>query len=279
MKAATVIFKLFGFWIALACILPAPALADTIFNIDLGAGNFGNLDQDDTTACADVACGPTAAVNSFVFLQNKYPDIYNSSLLLDNNVNGFDYQDLIDTADALSDPAFMDCAVCFGGTLRSKFISGKQDWIEMRVPGVTVYQDLLNPTWQFLYGELVDMEDVELLFGFYDAAGNRVGGHYVTLTSFMWTDVNMDGVVDVGEGATIGFIDAQTGLPATQGLFQNALGTALRTDYNIGGNVGQTRIDVAVSESPIPEPSTVMLVGAGLGCLLMRRRKRNRVSD
>jgi hypothetical protein len=125
MKALTVLSKLFGLWVALVCLLPTPALAVAVFNIDLGASNFGNLDQDDTTACANVACGPTAAVNSYVFLQNKYPVIYDNSLILDNNMNGFDYQDLIDTANALSDPAFMDCSVCTGGTLLSKFISGK----------------------------------------------------------------------------------------------------------------------------------------------------------
>jgi hypothetical protein len=176
----------------------------------------------------------------------------------------------------------MDCSVCTGGTLLSKFISGKRAWIESKVPGVTVYKDRLNPLWEFLYGELVDMEDVELLFGFYDAAGNRIGGHYVTLTKFMWTDADMNGIVDPAEAATIGFIDAQTGMFAPHDLFQNTLGGVLRTDYGVGGLIGgvviaQTRIDSAISES-IPEPSTVALLVLGLAGLVARQWRRGKCS-
>ena len=290
MDTSRAFFRLFGFWIASLCFLPAPAPAAAVFNVDLGAANFGNLKQTDVTNCGAgglFACGPTAAVNSLFFLQKQYPGIYDSKLLLDSNRNGFDYQDLIDTANALSDPAFMDCAVCNGGTFLSKFISGKMKWIESKLPGRTVYQDRLNPLWQFVFDELGHKEDVELLFGFYDAAGTRIGGHYVTLTSFMWTDTNMDGIVDVGEGAALGFIDAATGMLTPSSLFQGALGSVLRTDYGVGqfidipgrGRVAiaQTRIDSAISESPIPEPDTVALLALGLACLVARHWRRERV--
>jgi hypothetical protein len=44
---------------------------------------YGNLKQKDVPECPNEACGPTAAVNSMVFLQNMYPGIF------DHNFVGF----------------------------------------------------------------------------------------------------------------------------------------------------------------------------------------------
>jgi hypothetical protein len=78
--------------------LTAPAAALPII-----AGGFtdkyGTLDQNTVEACKDAAgksfsCGPTAAVNSFVFLQNMYPHIYDQQLVPDLDGDGIDVDDM-----------------------------------------------------------------------------------------------------------------------------------------------------------------------------------------
>jgi len=271
-----------------ALLVSGSALAATVYDIQLDHLKFGNLDQDDTAACGgagQLACGPTAAVNSFVWLQNQYPGIYGDNLILDatqdeDGDNDIDeYDDWIATANALGDPAYMDCAVCNGGTGIFDFIDGKMDWIEDHVPGVTTYADEnwhdggVWPTWQFLYDNLVSGEDVEILVGFYDDQVMRVGGHYLTITSFHWEDDDMDDIIDATETAWIDFIDPQDGTHKMADIQQNGSGDAIYVDYGIGGAVDATWLEATVKESPIPEPATLLLVGGGLVMLGLRRNR------
>lgn len=270
-------------------LLPLPsALAGMTYHHDLDPDHslFGNLKQTDVPDCGDglFACGPTAAVNSFAFLQRKFPDIYDHALIPDTDMDGgIDYEEMVATAVALGGDDYMMCAECQGGTLASNFISGKRKWIEERVPGKTIYKERSNPDWDFLFGELWDMEDVELLVGFYNDAGTRIGGHYVTLTKFWWDDVDMDDVVDVAEEAMIGFVDPADGMLKMQALAQSGLGAILQTNYGVGlaistpsgqATIASTRIERAISESPIPEPATIALVSLGfLGLVSLARRR------
>jgi hypothetical protein len=259
-----------------AICLVAPTGAVTVYDVDLTTqANFGNLNQHDVPGCGDFACGPTAAVNSFVFLQNKYPDIYDTSLVPHIPGNTA-YQDMVAAAAALQSPTYMNCTACNGGTLITDFISGKRKWIEDHVPNKTVYMDVPQANWPFLYNELVDMEDVELLVGFYNAQGQRVGGHYVTLSSFHWVDQNMDGIINPTETATIDFVDPDTGTVKVQRLFQQSVAGQynLTTDYGVGGAVTTTGINWAVSESPIPEPAAIALLLTAMVAMLGYRRQR-----
>ena len=261
-----------------AALLSLPARAATEYSVSWDPGLFGNLDQDDTTACGDFACGPTAAVNSFVFLQNQAPGLYGNRLVPDGNGNGFDYPDLVAAADALSSADFMGCTICDGGTDITKFISGKKAWVNKLAPGSTIFGSRRNPSWEWIYKEIKNGEDVELLFGFYDTEGERVGGHYVTLTGFDWTDTDGDSVVDADEGATIGFIDPQTGAFDETGIFQTLAGGPIGSSFGTGGDVTRSAIDWAVKESPVPEPQAWALLLAGFGVtglLLVRRRRRS----
>ncbi len=287
--------------LASAVLLASAGHALTIYDIQLDQTMFGHLDQDDTSACGgqgQVACGPTAAVNSLVWLQNQYPDIYDNSLILGatEDLNGDEvideYDDWIATANALGGPDYMNCLPCqtgqpSGGTSISNFISGKQAWIEDHVPGMTTYADQnihsqtnsMWPQWQFIYDNLVSGEDVELLVGFYDTNDTRIGGHYLTLTSFHFEDVDMDGVLDIEEVAWIDFIDPGTGQHTQADIVQAEQDGAIGSDYGVGGTIDGTeitltRIESAVKESPIPEPGTALLVGGGLVLLGARARRR-----
>ena len=80
----------------LVCWPSSSSLAQPIYAYQVpSTAPFGALDQDDmkillSPALADQACGPVAAVNSLVFLQNLYPQIY------DNNLVGDDPSDWMD---------------------------------------------------------------------------------------------------------------------------------------------------------------------------------------
>ncbi len=76
-------------------LLVGPALAAPIsYNVDLNTDNqFGGLKQTDVTGCegdpaGQLACGPAAAVNSFVFLENVYPKTYDHKLSRWRRVHG-----------------------------------------------------------------------------------------------------------------------------------------------------------------------------------------------
>lgn len=278
----------------------SPAAAVTIRDISLDHTKFGNLDQDDVPVCKDdngnsFSCGPTAAVNSFVWLQNRYPDTYGNKLIekstMDHDGDGDvdSYDDLIETAIQLSDPKYMSCAACTGGTTINNFINGKKKWIEERVPGKSSYDDQnvhasgSYPTWRFIYDSLLAGGDLEMLIGFYDtdpATPQRLGGHYLTVTSFHWRDLDMDDIIDIGEGLTDGtnaqidFIDPATGMRVFSDIFQNSLNGPIGMSYGIGGDVDITVIESAVYEN-ISEPGTLaIVVSTGLFWAGFRRCRR-----
>jgi len=249
---------------------------------------YGNLQQDQVPPgnLGNVACGPVAAVNSFVYLENKYPEVYGRKLIPDDNIaNGLhDMAELISAAQILSGPNY-DNTLPPGGTYHDNFIWGKYNYIEDRIPGVTRYEaqdqwawgnppapaqrpnwvQPMAPTWQFLFGELVACEDVEILISW------SGGGHFVTLSSLHWNDIDGDGMIDFNENAMIDFIDPGTGAVNNTSIWQSYLGGSIETSYFA---TEASWISMAVSESPIPEPATMTLLALGLGAMLLRRRMR-----
>jgi hypothetical protein len=251
-----------------------PAFAGAIYDKQWDPGLYGGLDQH-STHCADLACGPASAVNSFVFLQNMYPEIYGNSLAGDN------YETWVDTANKLLDPHYMDCDCGNGGTTIDNFISGKENYLNDVVPGTTIvhFQNLfdvtnpIKPTWQFLYDELVRGQDIEILVGFYDETG-RNGGHYVTVSGFYFSDTSGDGEIQADdETATLFYVDPDDGNAhnSTLGMkngFLDLMGYSDKYD---------TYIEAAVAESPVPvpEPLTLSFFVAGLvGTAMLRGRKK-----
>ncbi|MHC4673312.1 MAG: PEP-CTERM sorting domain-containing protein [Planctomycetota bacterium] len=290
-------------WAFIAVFAVSSAQAVLSFNIDkTQEANYGNLDQDDINPGGQFMCGPTAAVNSFVYLQNRYPGLYNSSLIgdADNDGDKDDYQDLIQAAQDVAAAGYMNTKQGGGagstGTYDDMFIYGKYQYMEDQLPGVSTYAAQLtstwqwgkdvtrlagdyppiakpawvsqntSPTWQFITSELQSCADLEILVNWTEVPeGSK--GHFMTVTGFHWIDANNNLAVDQAEGATIDYIDPQTGAWTTNiPIWQLGPGGILDV-----GLTPQIQAQVTMAMSQIPEPATLGLLA--LGCLILLRRR------
>ena len=261
------------------CLFLAPVANAEFWNFQKPADWYGQLNQNLVPDWGDVACAPTAAVNSFDYLQFHYPGHYGTLLVPDSDGDGNvhnDPDDLINVVQTLGQPAYMD-TIANNGTYWWDFVWGKYDYLELVAPGRTVYeaQDAFdwagsgevrpvwdvptNPTPEFIYGQLSDCEDVELFLM------TESGGHAVTLSSWQWDTVAQSGLMD--------YIDPWTGAMGVSSIWMDA--GRLETDY-FGGT--SSWIQGAVSES-VPEPITLVMLGCvGAGMLAARKLRGKRAA-
>jgi hypothetical protein len=257
-----------------------------------GPGQFGDLQQANTNCTGGTnGCGPTAAVNSFVMLQERYPSLY-GELLVPSAAAGNDptQNEMAAVANQLGDSElanpnptmYMDCQAC-NGTYIENFITGKYKYIEEQAPGVTRYKAYMGgtfawrndpgnvtpgfnnggqpswvtrgaPTAEWLAAELNHGEDIEVFVEYTN--GNS---HYLTLFSLSFDDQNNTG--------TMGFID-----PLTGGVVNSNI-TGLAGGYLTLNYGGGATLFHAVSESPVPEPGTWLLLSFGSVALLFKARR------
>lgn len=284
-------------WLLLAGFAVSEARA-LLYSIDKDPNHqlYGSLNQNAIPNGGQFMCGPTAAVNSFMYLQNAYPNHYGNSLIgdADGDANPNTNNDMITVAQTVAGANYMNTkAGIQGGTTGTwddMFIIGKHDYMEAVAPGKTTYaaqlastwawagrpadetpvvarpawvQDNTTPTWSFLWNELNSCADVEILINWTDEGGAK--GHYLTVKSFLWNDVNNNLVIDFAENAMIDYIDPATGAAGASQIWQFGFGNVLDVAY--GGN--QTQVNMIMSE--VPEPASLMLLLVGLA--LFRRRR------
>jgi hypothetical protein len=230
-------------------------LAMAVYSVQMPTALFGTLDQHDLSAsyaqfgsgAASKACGPTAGLNSLVYLQNAFGSSYGNSLVtpttsdLDRNgiVNAYDSW-VFTAGSELAATTTMNTTLT-NGTWHDNFIQGLARYAEARAPGRTQYlaQDYWaptywgnapatktqpdwvqgqTPTWSFLYDSLAKSAAVNVLF----SANVGTSGHYVTVTGLTWdTSTN---------AGTLAYVNPWTGGFEQTGIRLNGSGR-LSTDY------------------------------------------------
>jgi hypothetical protein len=233
-------------------------------SLDRWADDPENPDNDDWLG--DVACAPTATMNSFIYLQKHYSTVYGDLLapqgqeIARARILALDY---MGTTEA-------DWTTTLG------WVYGKYNYLEKYAKGKTVYHgqtttgdwtgdqprptwvENVDPTWQFVFNELNRCQDVEIGIEW------TGGGHALTVCGFRWDDRTNKG--------QIWYIDPDTGTctPPTQGVEVSMTGNVLGFTYDNN----DAKITLALAES-VPEPGSLMVLGSGLiGLLGLRIRRR-----
>lgn len=278
---------------AMAVPQPPPSSID---ETDGGQFPFGTYDQNSSliTACSQGgesdACGPVSAINSLVYLQNRFPNFYadpKPMLVPDTTpaaINGL--------ANTLA--TAMGCT-CGNGTTPEGLATGLRGYINgHETPNTkTDVTEVDNPSIDWLMGELYDRENVELSVDLYkknaDGTYSFQAGHWITATGAATHDTNGNGYFDSGDTPeSLSFVDPGgdgSAINSGQMVKDQALGSTGAVnhanllqlpDFDWGtldvspGSI--TVITAAVSESPertrIPEPSGMAVLTVGLAALL-----------
>jgi len=256
------VLLLWSFFCLISVTWLATGAQATSYEILNAPSSYGDLEQGDLGENGKYYLGPIAAVNSFVYLENRYHDIYDHSLIPGTK---------IEAAITLASEDYMKTQL-FTGTQVRDFYWGKYYYVEDRVTGKTVYagetmptewtearpkpswvaERATGPSWGFIYDQLVNGADVEILL-----AVSGVGV-YLTLTGFHFDDNDDDGIMDSGETAWIRYIDATTGALGQSNIWNNGSGF-IECSYEPG-----CFITMAAAERPVPVPSTLLLFGSGI---------------
>lgn len=288
----------------LSAVLPLVLASNLVsahdYSINLGESNFGHVSQKLVCGFEASACGPTAAVNSFVFLQNSYsqfdgliPESAEPAKMLQNEISVA--QDLAKNYMHTNKEA----------TTIDNFTLGKEGYIHDHGGGSAEFSaeadprlftngkstdpdtTVTAPTALFLAEQLADGEDVELLANQSDGMGGfKALGHFVTVVDLKWNDRNGNKLIDGTEGAKLGFIDPNGGVfKDNRELFEK------NGDLFLNNPAGVTfEITAVVSESPfrkhnpIAEPAAFHIFAPAVLAFavpnLMRRvRKRSKPRD
>jgi hypothetical protein len=285
------------FFIALTVwSLSASVGSATPITTELPYASYGHLwNTDDGTVTGNPVgwCAATSIANSFQFLVNTYPGVYQNPGLVQGTLRNT--RDMLNNGWSIpGEPPRVGISGCPGEGDQGMW-EGKTQWIEDFAPSTTKTKGVIGsgqdistwdhneglvqgfPTWDWLWSEISDGEDVEIIIQ--DDADSFA--HAVTLTRMTFDDLDGDSMLDpLAEKPDIGFIDPNipTQLsPAGLDPLSFQFGP-LRFNYNHGGTIKEVYIRSAMSESPIPEPATFAMFGMG-GCILfgyVRARKMTR---
>ena len=244
---------------------------------------FGNLNQGSLdyaypkfgTGDNNMACGPSAATNSLVYLQNAYPSLYGRSLiaLAGHSMQGTGsytpYDDWIYTAGGVLATKYMNTTNA--GTYDGDFTMGLYAYTNTVASGKVRYsaQDCwvpswggsskppswvsgVTPTWNYLYNGLKNSADVLTMLTYVSSDG----GHYVSAEGMTWNDAT--------ESGTLTFMDPGGGKSTTTSIRLSS--GKLYTDYGGSNESWISALDVLVPVWPVPSPpQQYRTVGGSLG--------------
>jgi hypothetical protein len=177
-------------------LLPLPGNA-AIISAYNDPNLFGTLDQQEVGFIGDSACAPTSVVNSFVYLERRYPAIFGRSLVPDTDTDSqYDPEELKAVALTLAGPNYM-ATTEQSGTQDGYMAFGKEKYMEEKAPDKTLYRAVAEGSWdgpsgsqpdwyqastvptiEFLYEVLSGAFDVEV--GVTWTTPGETGGHWIT---------------------------------------------------------------------------------------------------
>jgi hypothetical protein len=228
-------------------------------------------------------CAAVAAINSFIFLQNEYPNIYDNKLVPNydpmTNTSMMDAEAFADTGwQAGSNPmrlGYYQRALLPGFDAEEDYLDTKKDWFNDYAPGTTVFDSWFEgspdndrkPTIEDLAKEIKDGEDVE----FFVDDGNGFF-HALTLTGVF---------CDMAMNCGIKYQDPNQPTVEQDTLVSPMNGMLMFTGVPGSGFAGTVTITAAFAESPrVPEPSTILgiLAVGSLGAIsaLKHNRKQHK---
>jgi hypothetical protein len=241
--------------------------------------DFAKLGVTPNFACGGKgACGAVSTINSFIFLQKEYPAMYDNKLA--PNYNAMTNTDMVDAQkfgfdgwQVGTNPMRQGYYNRPGGA-ESDFLQTKKDWINDYAPGTTRFSSWWPgspdnnrfPTIMDLAEEMRKKEDVEFFVQNTDPA--KPFYHVMTLT-----EVSCDATMLM---CSIRYQDPNNptvNQPSTPITVMNNM--LLFTNVPGSNYMGQVKITAAFSESPIPEPASVlMILAAGVVLVLAGRQSR-----
>ncbi len=195
------------------------------------------------------ACGPTSAINSIIYLQNRYDQFFlrtNPSYV--NNIN------LLGAAMGLTPT---NNGVTSGGFIEGLgiFFDTQSDNLAVTYESEYYGTHKTTPTSQFIYDQLISGEDVEIKVE--GPGGPTAAAHWMTAVSINYnpsTGSGSLGVIDPAGGAL--HIDHMSGTPddPSAGIYL--------TSVNLLDTFTNLKIVTAVAVS-VPEPSSFWLAACG----------------
>jgi outer membrane autotransporter protein len=276
-----------GFYGMVLFLTGVPAAMAALYEAGNDYNLYGHLYQYDVPVIGGMACCPTTAINSFTYLQNQYPAIYDSRLA--------SKPPTISDIQAIAGPSYMDTGVQ-SGTSDPLVFWGRYLYLESQLPFQTQYSCQVStrngqpihgdqddqawplnrplpkylentpgpvsvPTWQFLYQNLQKGADVGIGITYLNADGTASGsGHCLTLYAFSFTDPRNDGIIRQGE-ATVSLVDPADKSKVTCSIWQNPASGGLSGYPYLMLNYGTygAILDSALAEYPVPQsiPDTV----------------------
>jgi|688.fasta_scaffold246037_2 hypothetical protein len=241
------------------------------FNYSNDFSKYGVQQNFSCPASPGGVCGAIAAINSFIFLQKQYPNIYDNKLVPKydpmTNTSMMDAQAFADTGWQVGGNPMRKGYYQRTGGAEQDYLDTKKDWFNDYAPGTSVISSWFSgstdnnrkPTIDDLAQEIKDGEDVE----FFVQGTNFY--HVLTLTGVF---------CDMAMSCGIKYQDPN--MPTVEQMTSVMINNGMLMFTGVpGSNFNEAvTITAAFSESPIPEPSSILgiLAIGSLGAISALKR-------